>query len=201
MFLKNYFVTYVIKDMNNTGIKDNGGVHQQTRKKIDQEEQGMNAGDYNLQSFQPLCDKLYSDIMGENVGVFNTGKGANYCDITNKADIGNPIATNKRYLNHLNARYSLGPAYQAPGNINNNSNAVDISSYLRNGVATTTYKPLERTLPKFSCRFETLPDHGNPQRIENVMQPWGGVTGEATRNEARKLVYSARTRPERKFYA
>jgi hypothetical protein len=80
--------------MNNTDVKNDVGVHQQTRAKKDQEEQGMDAGEYNLQSFQPLCDKLYHEIMGESVGVFNTGKGANYCDITNKADIGNPIPTN-----------------------------------------------------------------------------------------------------------
>lgn len=187
--------------MSDANVQDNGGINQQTRIKNEQEQQGMNAGQYNLESFQPLCDKLYHEIMGESVGVFNTGKAANYCDITNKEDIGNPIATNKRYLHHLNTRSSLGPAYQAPGMINNHASNIDTSSYLRNGVATTTYKPLERTLPKFSCRFESLPDYGNPQRVETVMQPWGGVTGQATRNDARKLVYSARTRPERKFYA
>jgi len=169
--------------------------------------QSMVAGKYNIQNYSPdtNCDLMYDQYMGNHVMITHDRHHDNHCAVNDSTDLRVGHATNKRYINQHSVRSHLAPATQSAGIINNGSVNPDLSSDMRYGRATTTFKPIERTFWSPICRFDILPEFGNPQRVEHVMQPWGGVTGEATRVTIRRMDHESRMRsklfnPDRTYH-
>lgn len=169
--------------------------------------QSMVAGKYNIQNYSPdtNCDLKYDHHMGNHIMIPHDRHHDNHCAVKDSTDLRIGHATNKRYINQVSHRSPLAPATQSAGIINNGSINPDLSSDMRYGKATTTFKPVERTFWSPICRFDILPEFGNPQRLEHVMQPWGGVTGEATRVTIRRMDHESRMRsklfnPDRTYH-
>ena len=116
----------------------------------------------------------------------------NACEVSDGTKLRNGTMTNKRYINQLNARPFMGPANQSAGR-NNASKNPDLSSQMRHGVSTTTYKPTEKTSGVSIDRFNCLPEFGNPQRVEHVIENWVRG-GEHTRDVIRRQDHAARIR-------
>lgn len=161
-----------------------------------EESQSMLAGKYNIQNYHPdkSGDLKYHEYMGNHVMMTHDRHHDNHHAIKDSTDLRHGHATSKRYINQHNVRSHVAPATQSAGIINNTSINPDLSSDMRYGKATTTFKPNERTYWSPICRFDILPEYGNPQRVEHVMQPWGGVTGEATRVTIRRMDHESRMR-------
>ena len=157
--------------------------------------QSMVAAKYNTQNFHPdasSSDLKYDQHMGNHLMVTHDRLHDNHHAIKDSTDLRHGHATNKRYINQVSHRSHIAHATQSAGIINNGSINPDLSSDMRYGKATTTFKPVERTFWSPICRFDILPEFGNPQRLEHVMQPWGGVTGEATRVTIRRMDHESR---------
>jgi hypothetical protein len=139
------------------------------------------------------CDSRqnYADRIGQQPMLFYKNY-ENACVVSDGTKLRNGNMTNKRYINQLNARPFMAHANQAPGH-NNASKNPDLSSKLRHGVATTTYKPVENTSGVSIDRFNCLPEFGNPQRVEHIMEPWVRG-GEHTRDVIRRQDHAARVK-------
>lgn len=96
--------------------------------------------------------------------------------------------TDRRFIHQLMTRPYLGVPYMGAGQ--NTSNYKDVESSLIQGLDT-------RGGPRKACdvlsgvsvdRFECLPEYGNPQRVQHVVEPWirGGAN---TRDYVRRVKY------------
>ncbi len=176
-------------------------IHQMTSLRQDpsvvmvDEYQSMQPASYMLTDYYQdrWCDSRqdYANRIGQQPMLFYKPY-ENSCVVSDSTKLRNGKMTNKRYINQLTARPFVGPATQVPGR-NDSSKNTDLSSQLRHGVATTTYKPIEKTSGISIDRFDCLPEYGNPQRIEHVLEPWVRG-GEHTRDAIRRQDYAARVK-------
>ena len=157
------------------------------------EYQSMQPGVYQLIDFNQdkWCDsrKEYADRIGSQPMHFYKPY-ENACVVDEGSRLRNSNLTNKRYINQLATRPFTGHAAKMPGR-NNVSINPDLDSSLRTGIATTTFKPVETTSGFSIDRFYTLPEYGNPQRVEHVIESWVRG-GEHTRDVIRRQDYATR---------
>ena len=71
-------------------------------------------------------------------------------------------------------------------------NNKDIESRLFMGTPTTNYKSCEPTSEVSIDRFTPLPEYGNPQRIQHVLDPWSRSSTSNTRDYVRRVNYQKR---------
>lgn len=157
------------------------------------EYQSMQPASYLLTDFYQdrWCDSRqdYANRIGQQPMLFYKPY-ENSCAVSDSTKLRIGTMTNKRYINQLTARPFVGPANQESGRTNNSKN-IDTSTKLRHGVATTTYKPIEKTSGISIDRFDCLPEYGNPQRVEHVIEGWVRG-GEHTRDVIRRQDYATR---------
>lgn len=114
------------------------------------------------------------------------------CHIDKDSELRYAELTDKRYIHQLWARPYLG-AYMGAGQRSLSNK--DVESELIMGLDT-------RGGPRKACdvlagvsidRFECLPEYGNPQRVQHVVEPWIRG-GDNTRDYVRRVNYEAKMR-------
>lgn len=114
----------------------------------------------------------------------------NACNVNDETALWHAPLTDPRIIHQIYTRPYLG-AYMGAGQ--NNSNNKDTESELIHGLDT-------RGGPRKACdalagvsidRFECLPEYGNPQRVQHVVEPWIRG-GDNTRDHVRRVNYELR---------
>lgn len=114
----------------------------------------------------------------------------NACNVDNETDLYQGKLTDPRLIHQLCTRPYRG-AYKGAGQ--NSSCGKDIESQLIHGLDT-------RGGPRKACdalagvsidRFHCLPEYGNPQRVQHVVEPWIRG-GDNTRDHVRRVNYERR---------
>jgi hypothetical protein len=112
------------------------------------------------------------------------------CKIDEETKLFRAPLTNPRLIHQVYTRPYLG-SYQGPGQASLEQK--DTESELIHGVDT-------RGGPRKACdvlsgvsidRFESLPEYGNPQRVQHVVEPWIRG-GDNTRDHVRRINYERR---------
>lgn len=100
-----------------------------------------------------------------------------------------PKLTNANVINELHTRPYLG-AYAGAGQ--RSLHKIDEESALIMGLDTrgTPLKACDVNAGSTAYRFEYLPEYGNPQRVQHVVEPWIRG-GESTRDYVRRINYDA----------
>jgi len=129
--------------------------------------------------------KNYSKLMSEPAHEYKQYRNA--CKIEEDSDLRFSTLTDKRYIHQLFTRPYLGNFMGAGQRSLNNK---DVESELIYGLDT-------RGVPRKACdvlagvsinRFQCLPDYGNPQKVEHVVEPWIRG-GDNTRDYVRRVNY------------
>ena len=114
----------------------------------------------------------------------------NGCKVENESDLIHAPLTDPRVINQVFTRPYLG-SYMGAGQ--NTSDYKDVESELIHGLDT-------RGGPRKACdvlagvsidRFHCLPEYGNPQRVQHVVEPWVRG-GDNTRDYVRRINYELR---------
>lgn len=114
----------------------------------------------------------------------------NGCKVDNESDLIHAPLTDPRLIHQLYTRPYLG-AYLGAGQASTNHK--DTESELIHGLDTRggPRKACDVTAGVSIDRFECLPEYGNPQRVQHVVEPWtrGGAN---TRDYVRRINYELR---------
>ena len=126
--------------------------------------------------------KSYGYLMSEPAHYYKVYRSG--CNVDRETDLQHSNLTNYRYKNQLFARPYLG-AFMGAGQ---RGMEKDLESQLIYG-SDTRIKKAMNTLSEASIdRFESLPEYGNPQRVQHVVEPWIRG-GDATRDYVRRINY------------
>ena len=152
------------------------------------EKQSQMVGLYHVQTpgFR-WCEsqKSYSMMMSEPAHEYKQYR--NGCVIDKDSQLRYNNLTNLKYINQLYTRPYLGN-FMGAGQ--RSEGLKDIESELIMGLDT-------RGIPRTACdvlsevsinRFESLPEYGNPQKSEHIIEPWVRG-GDATRDYIRRVNY------------
>jgi len=131
-------------------------------------------------------DQQYSQNMAEPAHWYRQIWNACSVDYDSKLRVGN--VTNKRYINQHFTRPYVG-SYHGAGQPT--ADFKDLETELRDGIAATHFKSCEPTAGITIDRFTPLPEFGNPQRVQHVVESWIRG-GENTRDYVRKINYKKR---------
>lgn len=127
----------------------------------------------------------YSHLMSEPA--HQQKQYRNACKVDNDSELRYSMLTNKRYIHQLFTRPYLG-SFEGAGQSSLSNK--DVESQLFYGLDT-------RGGPRKACdvlagvsidRFECLPEYGNPQRVQHVVEPWVRG-GDHTRDYVRRVNY------------
>lgn len=133
-------------------------------------------------------ERDYAQYMSEPAHEYKVYRNA--CKINNDSDLRFSALTNKRYLHQLFTRPYLG-SYMGAGQASLNNK--DLETELIYGLDT-------RGGPRKACdvlagvsinRFDCLPEFGNPQRVQHIIEPWVRG-GDNTRDYVRRINYQRR---------
>jgi hypothetical protein len=110
----------------------------------------------------------------------------NGCVVNKESELRMSQLTNPRLLHPLQTRPYLG-SYMGAGQ--GSLGHKELETQLQCGLVTHSYKACT---PKESVdRFETLPEFGNPQRVQHIVEPWTRG-GDNTRDYVRRINYEAK---------
>lgn len=130
-------------------------------------------------------EKNYSMLMSEPTHYYKQYR--NGCTVNTDSELRYAPLTDKRYIHQLFTRPYLG-SFQGAGQRSMNNK--DVETELIYGLDT-------RGVPRKACdvlagvsidRFWCLPDYGNPQRVQHVIEPWVRG-GDHTRDYVRRVNY------------
>lgn len=114
------------------------------------------------------------------------------CGIVNDSQLRFAPLTQQREINQLFTRPYLGVEYMGAGRAS--ATHIDMDSDLTFG--DNSYNSVRKSCNPMSGltidRFHILPEYGNPQRVDRVVEPWVRG-GEATRDLMRQLNHQARS--------
>jgi hypothetical protein len=148
------------------------------------ERQSQLPGSYVTSNFLRPCESpaQYSANMTEPLHQYKT-YAPDACRISTDTQLRAGAPTNLGEIYQLFTRPYHG-AYMGAGT-NSGCNR-DLESRLLFGTPTTTYKACEPLSEVSINTFYSLPDYGNPQRVEHVIPPfpWGGI---ASRDAIRRI--------------
>ena len=162
------------------------------------------------------CETRLSEVQARGSGLYQTGNPAvrgcitpktyaalmcqpahqqrqirNTCEIDTDSKLRHATLTDQRYIDQLFARPYAG-SFMGAGRPNAD---MDTESALIHGL--TTRAATNRACDVLSGvsidRFECLPEFGNPQRVQHIVEPWVRG-GEHTRDLVRRVNYDARCR-------
>ena len=153
-----------------------------------EESQAQQSGLYQVQTpGYRWCESsgTYAQMMSEPAHYYRPIRNA--CVIEDDSNLRFSNLTDKRYIHQLYTRPYLG-AYMGAGqrSITNK----DLETELTYGLETRQY-------PRKACdvlagvsidRFECLPEYGNPQRVQHVVEKWVRG-GDNTRDHVRRINY------------
>lgn len=109
------------------------------------------------------------------------------CYVVAESELLHAPLTNPRVKNQLFQRPYLG-AYSGAGQ--RSLQNTDLESGLIYGNSTRTQKPCGDISEASIDRFQCLPEYGNPQRVQHIVEPWIRG-GDATRDYVRRVNYEA----------
>lgn len=172
--------------------------HDQSRLKYDPcarkayDAQSVGSGKYKVNTpgykWNEHSPAEYAANMSEPIHYQKQHRSAHHID--KDSELRYADLTDKRYIHQLMTRPYLG-AYMGAGQ--NSQNNKDVESELIQGLDT-------RGGAQRSCdvlagvsidRFECLPEYGNPQRVQHIVEPWTRG-GENTRDYVRRINYEAK---------
>lgn len=151
------------------------------------ETQSQLPGNYNTNNFFRPCEtsKQYSAMMTEPLHQYKVYSPDN-CHIPVDSQLRYAPLTNQGEIYQLFTRPYQSVPYMGAGQ--NSGCQRDLESRLIYSENTTTYKACEPLSEATVDRFQCLPDYGNPQRINHVIEPWVRA-GENTRDYVRRVNY------------
>ena len=114
------------------------------------------------------------------------------CYVNDETTLQHANPTNQRYIHQLASRPYLGQ-FQGAGQPCPYQ-MKDTESMLMTGFTTTDFRPCEHHTEATLNRFEHLPNYGNPQRVQHVVEPWTRG-GNHTRDYVRQAKCGHRTHP------
>jgi hypothetical protein len=111
----------------------------------------------------------------------------NACFVDKDSDLRFAALTDKRYIHQLYTRPYHG-SYMGAGQ--NTANHKPLETQLLQGIDTRGYvrKACDVSAGVSIDRFECLPEFGNPQRVQHVVEPWVRG-GDHTRDYVRRINY------------
>lgn len=153
-----------------------------------EEKQSQQPGLYKVQTpGYRWCESSnsYSQLMSEPTHYYKQYRNA--CNVTKDNDLRFAPLTNRRYINQLFTRPYAG-SFQGAGQRSLNNK--DVESQLIHGLDTRgwTLRSGDSLAGVSIDRFETLPEYGNPQRVQHVVEPWIRG-GDNTRDYVRRVNY------------
>lgn len=158
------------------------------------EYQSQQAGSYYLNTpGYRWCEskKQYAGMMTEPVHQYKQYRSA--CRVDKETDLTHAPLSNPRTINQLYKRPYLG-SYMGAGS--SSIGLKDIESQLRIGEYLPCFKSCEPTSGVTINRMWHLPEWGNPQRVQHVVEPWTRG-GEATRDYVRRVNYEVQCKNAR----
>jgi hypothetical protein len=151
------------------------------------EAQSQMPGQYRINDHFRWCESLdqYSNLMSEPTHFYKQYRNA--CRIDDDSRLRYADLTNRREIYQLKTRpYSTVP-YMGVGSRSLNNK--DVESELTMGLNTQLVKKACQPTSGVSIdRFWSLPDYGNPQRVQHTVEPWIRG-GENTRDYVRRVNY------------
>lgn len=167
-----------------------GRLRYDTCAKETEERDVLSSGDYQLSGYDPTYhDTSDYSIRLDERGHYQKVYRNPFHYVNKESDLFHAKLSNMRYINQLSARPYAG-FYSGPGV--SSIGYKDIESSLQQGILTNLrQKPCETCRDKSMYRFQSLPEFGNPQRIEHIDPQWqlGGVP---TRDYVRRVDYQKR---------
>lgn len=150
------------------------------------ERQSVDTGDYQVTNFFRKCNEpIFTDCTLNQTFTYPKVWGNIYqCEVNKDSELRYSSLTNLRNVQQLfTTPYKTQP-YQGAGT--NSLDQKNLESSLIQGQSTTTYKGCENSNEIYIDRYQYLPEYGNPQKIERVIEPWtrGGTN---TRELQRKV--------------
>lgn len=150
------------------------------------EYQSQQPGAYflNTPGYRPCeSSKQYAGMMTEPAHYYKQYRSA--CRVDSETDITRSPLSNPRTINQLYKRPYLG-SYMGAGAPS--IGLKDTESKLRYGEYLPCFKSCEPTSGSTVNRMFHLPEWGNPQRVQHVVEPWTRG-GEPTRDYVRRVNY------------
>ena len=149
------------------------------------EAQGQLAAHYYVNNFYRPCEtnEEYSARLTEPMHQYKV-YAPSMCHIPIDSQLRYAPLTNQGEIYQLFTRPYVSVPYMGAGQ--NSACNKDLESRLLFGESTTTYKACEPLSEATIDRYQCLPDYGNPQRVEHVVEPWIHG-GENTRDYVRRV--------------
>ena len=151
------------------------------------ENQSIDTGDYQVTNFFRSCGQpVMTNCTMDNVLTYPKTYGFDRCNVDRDTMARYPPLTNLKNVQQLFTRPYVSPGYRGAGT--NNMHLKDLESGLIQGNTMREPKGCKNTSEVYIDRFEYLPSHGDPQRIERYIEAFtrGGIL---TRELVRKLSY------------
>jgi hypothetical protein len=144
-------------------------------------------GCYQTDNFYRLCDTSadYANLMSEPFLFYKPYRSA--CRVNIESELRNAELTNMRQLYPLYTTPYLTVPYMGAGQ--NSLYNKEIESQLLQGLTAHSFKPCSPTSGVTINRFDCLPDYGNPQKVEHIIEPWNR-SGDPTRDYIRRVNYT-----------
>jgi hypothetical protein len=151
------------------------------------ENQSIDTGDYQVTNFFRTCGQpVMTDCMVNSTLTYPKVYSPDRCNIDRDTDFKYPPLTNLRNVQQLFTRPYLSQGYRGAGA--NNLHLKDMESGLMQGNMQKEKKGCRNPAEVYIDRFEYLPEYGNPQRLDHVIQPFMRQ-GANTRDLVRSLSY------------
>jgi len=143
-------------------------------------------GCYYTNNFFRPCEtqEQYANLMTEPTQFYKTYR--NSCRIDTDSVLRYPALTNMGEIYQLFAPVYPTAPYIGAGQ--NNLQLKELESQIQQGQYSPTFKSCEVTSGVNIDRFDCLPEFGNPQRVQHVIEPWVRA-GENTRDYVRRVNY------------
>lgn len=153
------------------------------------ERQSIDTGDYKVTNFFRKCgEPVMTDCTLDQVQVWPKVHGNVYqCGVDYDTDLRYAPLTNLKNIQQLFSRPYQSAGFKGAGS--NNLHLKDLESSLIQGQFDGVFKSMEPASEHYIDRFQYLPSFGNPQKIENTIEPWtrGGTL---TRELVRRLSHT-----------
>jgi len=150
-------------------------------------------GCYQTDNFFRLCDTSadYANLMSEPFVFYKPYRSA--CRVDVESELRYSELTNMNQLYPLYTSPYLTVPFMGAGQ--NSLYHKEIESQLLQGINAHSFKACSPTSGVTINRFDCLPDYGNPQKVEHIIEPWVRG-GEPTSDYIRRSSYALKCSSE-----
>lgn len=141
------------------------------------ENQSVDTGNYHVTNFFRKCgEPVMTDCtLNQTMTYPRVWGNVDQCNTNLDSQFRYAPLTNLNNIHQLSTRPYVSSGYRGAGS--NNGHLSDVESSLIQGQYKPSLKSCESAKEHYIDRFHYLPEYGNPQRVQHVVEPWtrGGI--------------------------